>query len=59
MFDDTRVYMQISEGGHQLVKLKTLGEIDHEETVTYIENNDVGTNKKSIENFHRVLNQGL
>ena len=58
MFDETkkRVYMQILEGGHQLVKLETLGEIGHEETVMYIENNDIGTNKKSIEKLHRVLN---
>ena len=57
-FDETKktVYMQILEGGHQLVKLDTLGEIGHEETVMYIENNDIGTNKKSIEKLHRVLN---
>ena len=31
MFDETkkRVYMLILEGGHQLVKLETLGEISH------------------------------
>ena len=35
IFNETkkRVYMHISEGGHQLVKLKTLGEVGHEETV--------------------------
>merc|ERR1712089_32475 len=33
MFDETkkRVYMSISGGGHQLVKLETLGEISQEE----------------------------
>ena len=38
MFDETkkRDYMEISEGGHPLVKLETLGEIGHEETVMYI-----------------------
>ena len=32
MFDETkkRVYMSTSGGGHQLVKLETLGEISHE-----------------------------
>ena len=38
------------------MKLETLGEIGHEYTVLYIENNDIGTNKKSIEKLHRVLN---
>ena len=58
MFDEIkkRVYMQISEGGHQLVKLETLREIGNEETVMYIENNDIGTNKNIKEKFHRVLN---
>ena len=58
MFDETkkRVYMSISGGGHQLVKLETLGEISHEETVFYIEKNGVGANKKEIEKLHRVLN---
>ena len=39
MFDETkkRVFMNISGGGHQLVKLETLGEISNEETVLYIE----------------------
>ena len=38
MFDEIkkRVYMQISAGGHQLVKLETLGEIGHEKRVFYI-----------------------
>ena len=51
MFDETkkRVYMNISGGGHQLVKLETLGEIGHEETVFYIEKNGVGAKKKDIE----------
>ena len=48
--------MNISGGGHQLVKLETLGEISHEETVFYIEKNGVGANKKEIEKLHRVLN---
>ena len=41
MFDESNkmVYMQISGGGHQLVKLETLGEIGHEETVLYIKKN--------------------
>ena len=58
MFDETkkRVYMNISGGGHQLVKLETLGEISHEETVFYIEKNGVGANKKEIEKLYRVLN---
>ena len=58
MFDETkkRVYMSISGGGHQLVKLETLGEISHEETVLYIEKNGIGANKKEIEKLHRVLN---
>jgi len=38
------------------IKLETLGEIGHEETVMYIENNYIGTNKKGIEKLHRVLN---
>ena len=44
MFDETKkkVYMTISAGGHQLVKLETLGEI--------------GANKKDIEKLYRVLN---
>ena len=58
MFDETkkRVYMSISGGGHQLVKLETLGEVSHEETVFYIEKNGVGANKKEIEKLHRVFN---
>ena len=58
MFDDTkkRVVMNISKGGHQLVKLETLGEVSNEETVLYIEKNGAGHNKKDIEKFHRVLN---
>ena len=48
--------MQISGGGHQLVKLETLGEISHEETVFYIEKNGIGAYKKEIEKLHRVLN---
>ena len=58
MFDENkkRVYMNISGGGHQLVKLETLGEIGHEETVFYIEKNGIGANKKEIEKLHRVLN---
>merc|ERR1711895_316254 len=58
MFDETkkRVFMNISGGGHQLVKLETLGEISNEETVLYIEKNGVGANRKDIEKLHRVLN---
>ena len=58
MFDETkkRVYMNISGGGHQLVKLETLGKIGHEETVFYIEKNGEGANKKEIEKLHRVSN---
>ena len=58
MFDETkkRVYMSISGGGHQLVKLETLGEISHEETVFYIEKNGIGANKKEIEKLDRVFN---
>ena len=47
--------MNTSGGGHQLVKLETLEQIGHEETVFYIENNGIGANKKEIENLHRVL----
>ena len=38
-FDDSqkRVYIKISGGGHQLVKLETLGEISDEDTVFYME----------------------
>ena len=39
-----------------MVKLETLGEIGHEETVMYIEKKDVGSNKREIEKLHRVLN---
>ena len=58
IFDETkkRVYMSISGGGHQLVKLETLGEISHEETVSYIENNGIGVNKIEIEKLHRAFN---
>ena len=57
-FDDNqkRVNIQISGGGHQLVKLETLGEISDEETVFYIEKKVVGAYKKDIEKMHRVLN---
>merc|ERR1711873_44647 len=57
-FDDSqkRLKIQISGGGHQLVKLETLGEISDEETVLYIEKKGVGANKKEIEKMHRVLN---
>ena len=57
-FDDSekRVYIQISGGGHQLVKLETLGEISDEETIIYIEKKGIGANKKDIEKMHRVLN---
>ena len=50
IFDETnkRVYISISEDSHQLVKLETLGEISHDETVFYIEKNGVGANKKEI-----------
>ena len=48
--------MEILEGGHQLVKLETLGEISHEETVLYIEKNGIGAYKKEIEKLHKVLN---
>ena len=51
--------MNISGGGHQLVKLETLGEISHEETVFYVEKNGVGANKNEIEKLHRVLNHKL
>ena len=38
-FDDSqkRVYIEISGGGHQLVKLETLEEISNEDTVFYME----------------------
>merc|ERR1712089_31736 len=57
-FDDSqkKVKIQISRGGHQLVKLETLGEISNEEAVFYIEKKKVGANKKDIERMHRVLN---
>ena len=57
-FDDRqkKVKIQISRGGHQLVKLETLGEISNEEAVFYIEKKKVGANKKDIERMHRVLN---
>ena len=58
MFDETkkRVYMSISGGGHQLVKLETLGEISHEETVSYIKKNGIGANKIEIEIVKLTLN---
>merc|ERR1712138_17721 len=42
-FDDSqkKVKIQISGGGHQLVKLETLGEISNEEAVFYIEKSGV------------------
>ena len=48
MLDETkqRVYIKISKGGRQLVKFETLGEIGHEETVLYIEKNNIGVNKR-------------
>merc|ERR1712041_27819 len=57
-FDNSqkRVKIQIFGGGHQLVKLETLGEINDEETVFYMEKKGVGANKKDIEKMHRVLN---
>merc|ERR1711881_5761 len=57
-FDDSqkKVKIQISGGGHQLVKLETLGEVSNEEAVFYIEKKKVGANKKDIEKMHRVLN---
>merc|ERR1712089_61130 len=48
--------MGISGGGHQLVKLETLGEISNEEAVFHIEKKKVGANKKDIEKMHKVLN---
>ena len=47
MFDETKkmVCMQILQGGHQLVKLETLGEISHKETVLFIEKNGNGAHK--------------
>ena len=58
-FDDSqkRVNIQISGDGHQLVKLKTLGEISDEKTVFYMEKKEIGANKKDIEKLHRVLNR--
>jgi len=38
------------------MKLETLEEISHEETVFYIEKNGVEDNKKDIEKLDRVLN---
>ena len=55
-YSNKRVNMEMSKDGHQLVKLETLGEIGHEETVFYIEKNGIGANKKEIEKLHRVLN---
>ena len=57
-FDDSqkRVYIKISGGGHQLVKLETLGEISDEDTVFYMEKKGIGAKKKDIEKLHRVLN---
>ena len=57
-FDDSqkRVKIQISGGGHQLVKLETLGEISDEDAVFYMEKKGIGANKKDIEKLHRVLN---
>ena len=58
MFDQgqNRVNIQKSGGGHQLVKLETLGEICHEETVFYIEKNGIGAKKKDIQKLSIVLN---
>ena len=58
MFDESkkRVHMQISGGGHQLVKLETLGEISDEYTVFHMEKKGIGVSKKDIEKLHRVLN---
>ena len=57
-FDDSQNIgnIQISGGGHQLVKLKTLGDISDEETVFYMEKKEIGANKKDIQKLHRVLN---
>ena len=56
-FDNSqkRVYIKISGGGHQLVKLGTLGEISDEDTVFYMEQKGIGAKKKDIEKLHRVL----
>ena len=42
--------MQILEGGHQLVKLETLGEVSQEESVMFIKLNDIGSNRRNREN---------
>ena len=48
--------MEMSKGGHQLVKLETLGEWSQERSVLYKKENDVSMNRSYIEKVHRVLN---
>ena len=57
-FDVTkkRVSMEMSKGGHQLVKLESLGEWSQERSILYVKQNDVSLNKSSMEKVHTVLN---
>ena len=57
-FDDSRkrLYIKISGGDDQLIKLETLREKSDENTVFYMEKKGIGANKKDIEKLHRVLN---
>ena len=48
MFDESKkkVYMEVSKGGHQFVRLEMLGEISQEKSVIYINLNHIGLKKR-------------
>ena len=50
-----RVLIEMSKGGHQLVKLEFVGEWSNERSMHNLETENV-FNKSSIEKMHRVLN---
>ena len=55
-YSNKRFIMEMSKGGHQLVKLEMLGEWIQERSVMYIKGNDENIDKKYVEKVHRVLN---
>ena len=51
-----RVNLELSIGGHMLIKLEKVGEWNDEESVHYVKKESDVNSRKAISKIHRILN---
>ena len=51
-----RTSLNLSEGGHMLINLETVGEWTDEDSVCFVKKEDDVTTRKAVSKIHRILN---